>query len=79
MDWIILVEKRIANIGIPLDVIFFGHFNDLCVLKNISGLWVFADQPTVHIGGVSRVGGGGGGSVAVAVGVSDRWQVTGDR
>ena len=31
------------------------------------GFGVFANQPTVHCGGVSR-----GGSVTVAVGVSDR-------
>ena len=36
-------------------------------------LFVFANQHTVHTGGVTR-----GWSVAVAVCVSDRWQVTSD-
>ena len=39
-----------------------------------SWFWVFAIQPTVHNGGVIA----GGGSVAVAIGVSERWQVTRD-
>ena len=35
-------------------------------------LWVFANHPAVHNGGIS-----GGRPVGVAVGVSDMWQVTG--
>ena len=45
----------------------FCHFDDFWHFEPIFGFLVFANQPTVHNGGVIR-----GGSVAVAVGVSDR-------
>ena len=46
------------------------RFNDFWRFEINWGFFVFANQPTVH---------SGGGSLAVAVGVSDRGQVIGDR
>ena len=54
MDWRLLIKECIANIGIPL--VFFGFFgfNDFLRFEFLLGLIVFASQPTVHNGGVSR-------------------------
>ena len=72
MDWRLLVEEHIANIGIPLD--HFGflvlriflrfYFTLLSFLSlRASLLYIIGELPW-------------GGSVAVAVGFSDRWQVS---
>ena len=66
MDWRLLVEDRIANIGIHLNF-FFAVLMIFCLLNLFKGFGVFANQPTVPSGGVA-----GGESVAVAIGVSDR-------
>ena len=50
--------------------ICYGVSMIFCALKLVGVFLVFANQPTVH---------SGGGSLAVAVGVSDRGQVIGDR
>ena len=70
----LLVEERIANIGIPLDV--FGFLQFWWFLR-FEFVQVFGSLQTslMLIVGESA----GGGYVAVAVGVSNRWQVTGDR
>ena len=47
VDLRLLVAERIANIGLPLNILVFCRFNDFWVL-NFSGFWVFANQPTVH-------------------------------
>ena len=60
------VKERIANIGIPLDILFFLLLW-FFVFDIFFGFRVFANQPTVQIGEISR-----GGSVDVAVGVIDR-------
>ena len=66
VDWRLLFEERIANIGIPLDVFgFFCRFDDFCAYKFV---WVSGSLQTSPIVGELA----GGGSVAVAVGVSDR-------
>ena len=57
VDWRLLAKRLIANIDI---FCFFYCFNDF------SGCRVFANQPTVHTGGVTRRNLAGGGSVAVA-------------
>ena len=62
-----MVEERIANIGIPLDIFFFLLFPCFfCVLKPI---WVFGSLRTSLLCLIGELAGGG--SVAVAVGVSD--------
>ena len=48
----LLVEERIANIGIPLDIFAVSMIS--CGLKFFGFLGFFANQPTVHSGGVSR-------------------------
>ena len=48
------MEERIPNIGIQRTPFFFSVLVIFCVF-NIFGFGVFANQPTVHIGGVSRV------------------------
>ena len=72
VDWTLLVKERIANIGIPLDIIGFLLFHRFVVVSMIvcvkkMGFWFFANRPTVHNGGVS-----GGRVFGVAVGVSDK-------
>ena len=54
VDWRLLVEERIANIGITLDVFGFWLFQIFFILYIFLGFWFFANQPTVHNGGVSR-------------------------
>ena len=59
VDWRLLVKERIANIGIPLDVFWvLTLLMIFLVLKTNLGSWVFANQSTVHTGGVSRLGEG---------------------
>ena len=70
MDWRLLVEEGITNIGIPLE--FCCVFAISMIFCNWNLFWVFlvfANQPTVHaiVGDLAW-----GGSVAVAVGVSYR-------
>ena len=67
MDWRLLVEELIDNIGVPLDFLPFHGFYDCWCCYFLLGLWVFANYPPVHSAGVCR-----GESVAVAVGISDR-------
>ena len=67
MDWRLLVEERSANVSISLDFFEFLSFYNFLRFDILSGFGVFANQPTVHNGGVSREG-----SVSVAVGASDR-------
>ena len=43
----------VANNWIPLDIFMFCCFNNYFAFKKL-GFWVFANQPTVHNGGVSR-------------------------
>ena len=62
-DWRLLVEERIANIGIPLEVWVFAVLHIFCVLKFF---WVFGSLKTMYSGEVSR-----GGYIAVSVGVSN--------
>ena len=54
----LLLEEHISNIGIPLDfivVLLFCRINDFLILNFfLSGFEVFANQPTVHGGEVSR-------------------------
>ena len=74
MDWRLLVEGCIANIGIPPHNCSYSSFVvlfNLCVIDFL-GYLCFANQPTV-LGGVSR-----GRVVAVVVCTSDMLQVTGD-
>ena len=56
VDWRLLVEECITNIGIPLDFSGFCQFNDFLDFEKFPGLGVFANQPTetVHNAGVSR-------------------------
>ena len=53
VDWRLLVKKHITNMDIPLDILSFCCFNDFFYLKFFGGFEVFANQPTVHSGGVS--------------------------
>ena len=74
VSWRLMVEERIANIG-KLRTLFLECF-DVFLRKKKYGSLVFANQPTVHRGGVSR-----GRSVAVAVTISDCchwWHMTGE-
>ena len=72
VDWRLLVEERIAYIGILLDVLlFFGRFDNFLrsdLIRVLGSLWTSLLCIVAELTG--------GGSVAVAVGVSDRWQVT---
>ena len=52
VDWRLLVKENIANIGIPLDVLEF--LLGVSILIFLFCFCVFANQPTVHNGGVSR-------------------------
>ena len=55
VDWRLLVEDHITNIGKPLDVLRCCFFNDFLAFEFCLELWVFAIQPKfVHNGGVSR-------------------------
>ena len=51
-SWRLLVEERIANIG----KINLERFDDFLRFSNFFGFWIFANQPTVQSGGVSRGG-----------------------
>ena len=54
LDWRLLVKEHITNIGIPLDIFCCCcNFDNFYCLTKISGFEVFANQPTVHNGGVS--------------------------
>ena len=53
VDWRLLVEERMANVGIPLDVLWFLRFDDCLRFDFFWGFWVFANQPTVHNGALS--------------------------
>ena len=49
------VEERIANIGIHLEVFGTYFFNDFFfAIWQYLEFWLFASQPTVHYGGISR-------------------------
>ena len=54
VDWRLLVKEHIANISIPLDVLFFAVLLIFCILKKKFFFGVFANHSTVHSGGVSR-------------------------
>ena len=71
----LLVEERIANIGIPLDVfVFFVVSMIFCILKNFLGFGSLQTSLLCKLGELA-----GGGSVAVAVGISSyRGRVTQD-
>ena len=69
MDWRLLVEGCIANIGIPLEVFVFLSFDIVFGFRFLFGFLVFANRPTVQNG---EIAGGGSVAVAVAVGVSER-------
>ena len=60
----LLAKDCIANRGIALEI--FWVFSGFLGFESVFGYGVFANQPTVHSGGLSR-----GGSVTVAVGFSD--------
>ena len=51
-------------------ILFSDLFDGFLGFKTVLGFWFFANQPTVHSGGVGELTGRG--SVAVAVCVSDR-------
>ena len=73
MGWRPLVKGYIANIFISLGLFGFWFFWQFLAFWNFVGFWVYANQSTVlcKIGELVR-----GGSVHVAVGKSDRWQVS---
>ena len=75
MDGSHLVEDSIANNGKPLDIflLFFVVLLILCILKHILVLGSL-QASLLYIMGELAVGA----SVAVAVGVSEKWQVTDD-
>ena len=70
----LLVTECIANIGIPLEIFGFWQFQWFFMFKIVWVLWSLQTSLLCIVGVLER-----GGSVSVAVGVSDRWQVTGDR
>ena len=51
-SWRILVKKRIANIA-KLKTLIFLRFDDFFAFEK--SFWIFANQPYVLGGGVSRV------------------------
>ena len=51
---------------------FYEGLDNFLCFDFLRGFGIFANQPIVHSGGVSR----GGWYVVVIVAVSDRWQVT---
>ena len=54
VDWRLLFKERIANIGIHVEVLGLCHLDDIGCFEFFWGLGVFANQPTVHNGTVSR-------------------------
>ena len=55
MDWRLLVEECIGNIGITLDISgFFVVSMNFCVLNFYSVFLLFENQTNVYNGGVSR-------------------------
>ena len=54
VDWRLLVKERIANISITIEILDFCRFDDFSNLILFLGVGVFANQPTVHNGGVSK-------------------------
>ena len=66
----LLVEERIANIGIPLHVLDFCSF-DLVLLFEF--IWVLGSFQTSLLCLVGELAGGQ--SVAMAFGISNKWQV----
>ena len=67
VDWRLLVEERIANIGISQDIFGFLRFN---FFLRLDIFWAFWSLQTSLLCIMVEVAGGG--SVAVAIGVSDR-------
>ena len=53
VDWTLLVAERIANIGRPLEVLGFCHFNEIFCLNFLGGFGVFKKHSNVHNGGVT--------------------------
>ena len=75
MDWLLLVEESVVNIGIPLDMlVLFKTFSKTCVYDFFWFFETFQHSLLCLVGELSV-----GGSVAVAVGNSDRLQLTGER
>ena len=58
-DWRLLVKERIANIGIPLDILGFLSF-----------LWVFGSLRTSLLSIMGELSGGGGTSEVPGMGVN---------
>ena len=54
VDWILVVEECIANICQPLDIFVFCCYDDFLCFEMFLGFGVFANQPSVHNGGVGR-------------------------
>ena len=54
LDYSLLIEERIVNIGIPTDSSGFWCFNDFLSFEICSGIWLFANPPNMHNGGVNR-------------------------
>ena len=67
VNWRLLIEECIANIGIPLDFLCFCHFNDFWCFVIFPGFWVLANSLLCIMGELA-----GGWYVAVALAVSDR-------
>ena len=54
VDWRLFVEERFANIAIPLDIFEFCSFDTFLRFDIFLVTLIFANQPTLHSGGVSR-------------------------
>ena len=61
VDWILLVEERIANIGLHLDILAFCCFEDFSCVLNL--FWIFVSLRTSLLCIMVELAGGG--SVAV--------------
>ena len=64
VDWRLLVEERIANIGIPLDILGFCCFKDFLRLEIF---WVFGFLRTSVLCIIGELAGGGSVDVGLCI------------